>query len=325
MRNLTEEAPERGGSLTPVLATPHSAAVLAETAPRRAPGTAARLRAVFLASPLALVSLGLLVLLLLLALAAPLVGRYDPTATTLTAFEQPPSWQHWLGTDSAGRDVWSRLVWGSRNSLFVAVVAVSIATTIGTVVGAVSGFYRGILDGILMRITDGFLAFPGIVLVLMLASILGPSIINVVLVIGVLSWTEIARLVRGQFLALREQDWVLAARSVGVSNGRLIVRHLLPHVVSQIVIAATFGAASAILTEAALSYLGLGVRPPTPSWGSMLAEAQSVHVLQALPWVWLAPGLTLTLVVLAVNYVGDALRRALDPRGQTYTQRGGKR
>jgi peptide/nickel transport system permease protein len=295
---------------------------LAEAGVRRSPGTFARIRAAFADSPLALVSLVVLVGMLLIAIAAPLVGRHDPLATVLVDFEKPPSREHWLGTDSAGRDVWSRLVWGSRNSLFVGVVAVTIATSIGTVVGALSGFYRGVVDGVLMRVTDGFLSFPPIVLVLMLASLLGPSILNVVLVIGVLSWTGVARLVRGQFLMLREQDWVMAARSVGVRSSRLIFRHLMPHVVSQVVIAATFGAAAATLTEASLSYLGLGVRPPTPSWGSMLAGAQSVHVLQDVPWSWLAPGLTLTVVVLAVNYVGDSLRRALDPRGATF---GGRR
>lgn len=288
---------------------------------RRTPGTFARVRDAFLSSPPGLISLILLVVVLLAAVTAPWIGRYDPDTTVLTDFEQPPSWRHWLGTDGAGRDVWSRLVWGARTSLFVGVVAVAIATTIGTLVGAISGFYRGILDGALMRITDGFIAFPGIVLVLMLASVLGPSIFNVVLVIGVLSWTGVARLVRGQFLALREQDWVLAARAVGVGNARLIFRHLMPHVAAQVAIAAAFGIASATLTEAGLSYLGLGVRPPTPSWGEMLAGAQSVHVLQSVAWSWLAPGLMLTLVVLAVNYVGDTLRQVFDPRGQTYTGR----
>lgn len=288
-------------------------------AQRRAPGTLERVRAAFLRRPIALASLVLLLLMLMLAIGAPVFGRYDPTASILTAFEQPPSSAHWLGTDSAGRDVWSRLIWGARNSLFIGLCAVSIAMAIGTLVGAVSGFYRGILDGVLMRITDGFLAFPSIVLILMLASVLGPSIFNVVLVLGVFSWTGIARLVRGQYLSLREQDWVMAARSVGVTNTRLIARHLLPHVISQVFVAATFGAANAILAEAALSYLGLGVRPPTPSWGSMLSGAQSINVLQNVPWSWLAPGLTLTVVVLAINYVGETLRRALDPYAIQHT------
>src|SRR3954454_6009380 len=283
---------------------------------RPAPGTFARIRAAFLHSRPALVSLAFLTLILALALAAPLVGRYDPTDTVLTSFEQRPSAAHWLGTDNAGRDVWSRLVWGSRNSLFVGVVAVTLATAIGTIIGAFSGYYRGVVDSLLMRVTDAFLSFPSIVLLLMLASILGPSILNVVLIIGFLSWTGVARLVRGQFLTLREQDWALAARSVGVTDWQIIRRHMLPHVVASVAIAATFGVAGAILTEAALSYLGLGVRPPAPSWGSMLSGAQSVHVLQAVWWSWLAPGTTLVLVVLAVNYVGDTLRRALDPYQQ---------
>lgn len=263
-----------------------------------------------------MLSVFFLAMIVVLAIGAPLVERFEPNATHLRAFEQPPSREHWLGTDSAGRDVWSRLIWGSRTSLFVAAVAVAISTTIGTLLGAISGFYGGPIDSVVMRITDGFIAFPDIVLVLMLASVVGPSIMNVVFVIGLLSWTGVARLVRGQFFALREQDWVMAARSIGVSNRRLIARHLLPHVLSQVVIAATFGAAAATLTEAGLSYLGLGVRPPTPSWGSMLSEAQSVHVFQNVAWSWLAPGIVLTLVVLAVNYIGNTLRRALDPRGQ---------
>lgn len=283
---------------------------------RRAPSPGARIWMTFRESWIAMLSLIFLVGMLLLAVGAPLFGRYDPIDTDLTAFEQPPSAAHWFGTDSAGRDVWSRLVWGSRNSLFVGVVAVALATGIGVVLGAVSGYYRGIVDGMLMRVTDAFLAFPGIVLLLMLASLLGPSIMNVVLIIGLLSWTGVARLVRGQFLTLREQDWAIAAKSIGATDWQIIYRHMLPHVVSSVAIAATFGVAIAILTEASLSYLGLGVRPPAPSWGSMLSGSQSIHVLQSVWWSWLAPGVTLVLVVLAVNYAGDTLRRALDPYRQ---------
>ena len=297
-------------------ATEKRRVALDTAAVRKAPTPFARVRRTFRDSWIAMLSLAFLLGMLLLAIAAPLVGRYDPTGTDLTAFEQPPSGAHWLGTDNAGRDVWSRLVWGSRNSLFVGVVAVALATGIGVVLGAISGYYRGIVDGSLMRITDAFLAFPGIVLLLMLASVLGPSILNVVLIIGFLSWTGVARLVRGQFLSLREQDWAMAARSIGVGDWRIIYRHMLPHVVSSVAIAATFGVAAAILTEASLSYLGLGVRPPAPSWGSMLSGSQSIHVLQDVWWSWLAPGVTLVLVVLAVNYVGDTLRRALDPYRQ---------
>ncbi|MGN6758078.1 MAG: ABC transporter permease [Thermomicrobiales bacterium] len=305
------ESVDGAGEATGLAAGEHGRAV------RRPPGALARLGAAFRSSPTALVSLIFLIVLFALTIGAPLVARYNPTTSVLTDFEQPPSAKHWLGTDGAGRDIWSRLVWGGRNTLFISCSAVLIATTIGTLVGAVSGVYRGRLDGVLMRVTDAFLAFPSIVLILMLASVLGPSIINVVLVLGVLSWTGIARLVRGQFLLLREQDWVLSARAVGVGNRRLIFRHLLPHVLSQVLVAATFGAAGAALAEASLSYLGLGVKPPTPSWGSMLSDAQSIHVLQSVPWSWLAPGVTLTLAVLAINDVGDTLRRALDPYAST--------
>lgn len=286
------------------------------TQTRQAPGTLARIRKAFLTNPIAMASLVILLSLLVIASGAPIFGRYDPTATILTDFEKPPSATHWLGTDSAGRDVWSRLVWGSRNSLVVAFFAVTLTTAIGTILGALSGYYRGAFDSMMMRITDAFLSFPSIVLLLMLASVLGPSIVNVIMVIGFLSWTGIARLVRGEFLKLREQDWALAAKSVGVGDWRLIRSHMLPHVVSPVVISATFGVASAILTEASLSYLGLGVRPPAPSWGTMLSDAQSVHVLQSMPWSWLSPGITLLIVVLSVNYVGDTLRRALDPYSQ---------
>lgn len=278
-----------------------------------APGTRQRIVRAFRANKFALVSLIVLTIIVALALFAPFIDRYSPTQSHLRAFESPPTMDHWIGTDSAGRDIWSRLLWGARTSLMVALAAVAISITVGTLIGAVAGYYGGMIDSILMRITDGFISFPDIVLVLMLASILGPSIRNVVLVIGFLGWTGMARLVRGQFLMLREQDWVLAARSIGVSNSRLILRHLLPHVLTQIIVAASFGAAGATLAEAGLSYLGMGVQPPAPSWGSMLAEAQSVHVLQNVPWAWIAPGIALTLVVLAVSYIGETLRQAITP------------
>ena len=278
-----------------------------------APGTWERIVRAFRTNKFALASLVILTIIVGLALLAPFIDRYSPTQSHLRAFESPPTLDHWIGTDSAGRDVWSRLLWGARTSLMVALAAVSISLTVGTLIGAVAGYYGGFVDSILMRITDGFISFPDIVLVLMLASILGPSIRNVILVIGFLGWTGMARLIRGQFLMLREQDWVLAARSIGVSNRRLIIRHLLPHVITQIIVAASFGAAGATLAEAGLSYLGMGVQPPAPSWGSMLAEAQSVHVLQNVPWAWIAPGIALTMVVLSVSYIGETLRQAITP------------
>lgn len=314
MRNTSTTLPETADT-QPVEAPLEAAGSLRQdfNQKKAAPGTWQRIVIGFRTNRFAFVSLVVLLLIVTLALLAPWIERYSPTQSHLRAFEAPPSGDHWLGTDSAGRDVWSRLLWGARTSLMVAVAAVAISLCIGTLIGAASGYYGGLIDSILMRITDGFIAFPDIVLVLMLASILGPSIRNVVLVIGLLGWTGMARLIRGQFLILREQDWVLAARSIGVSNTRLIVRHLLPHVVTQIVVAASFGAAGATLAEAGLSYLGLGVQPPAPSWGAMLAEAQSVHVLQDVPWAWIAPGIALTLVVLSISYIGETLRKAMTP------------
>jgi peptide/nickel transport system permease protein len=279
------------------------------------PGSFARLRAIFRRDRAAMLSAVLLLAVLLAAIAAPVVAPRDPTETVLTDFEQPPGRHHWLGTDSAGRDIWSRLVWGSRNSIFVGFVAVALAVTIGVLVGALSGYYRGLFDGLLMRITDAFLSFPSIVLLLMMASILGPRLINVILIIGFLNWTGVARLVRGQFLGLRETEWVMAARSIGATDRQIIFRQMMIHVATPVIISATFGLAGAILTEASLSYLGLGVRPPAPSWGSMLSEAQSIHVLRSVWWAWAAPGGLLFLVVLSISYVGDTFRRALDPRG----------
>ncbi|MGB3328281.1 MAG: ABC transporter permease, partial [Thermomicrobiales bacterium] len=282
---------ERSQTLAPSRTTIAAAATVAhdDLAVKATPGVLGRIVNDFRANRLALISLAVLLTIIILALLAPWIQRFPPGKADLRAFEVPPGATHWLGTDSAGRDVWSRLIWGARTSLTVAFASVLISITIGTVIGALAGYYGGFVDSALMRFTDGVMAFPDIVLVLMLASILGPSIRNVILVIGLLGWTGIARLVRGQFLALRERDWVLAARSIGATNNRLIFRHLIPHVLTQIVVAATFGAAGAILAEAGLSYLGFGVQPPAASWGTMLAEAQSVHVLQSLPWAWLSP------------------------------------
>lgn len=284
---------------------------------RRTPGFVTRLVSLTRHSPAAILSLIVLGTVLALALAAPVVAPRDPTRSNFSAFETAPNRDYWLGTDSAGRDVWSRVVWGSRNSLIVGFAAVLIAVAVGSVVGALSGYYRGILDGLLMRVTDAFLAFPSIVLLLMMASILGPSLLNVILIIGLFNWTLVARLVRGEFLSLRESEWVLAARAIGATDRRIIVRHLLVQVVNPVIVAATFGMAGAILTEAALSYLGLGVRPPAPSWGAMLSEAQSVHVLRSVWWAWLTPGIALFVVVLSISYIGELLRRATGPMNES--------
>lgn len=258
---------------------------------------------------------GSLVLLALAAvsIAAPWVAPQDPNATT-PAFEQPPSAQHWLGTDGIGRDVLSRLIWGGRISLTVGLVAVSIAVGIGTLVGSLAGFFGGWVDNVLMRLVDIVLSFPSLVLLIVVASILPPSIYSTMAVIGLLSWPGTARLVRGEFLSLREREFVEAARASGAGRARIIFGHMLPNALAPVVVAATFGVADAILTESALSFLGLGVRPPTPSWGNMLSEALAYRVLVLEPWLWIPPGVMIFLAVVSINLVGDALRDALDPR-----------
>jgi peptide/nickel transport system permease protein len=227
---------------------------------------------------------------------------------------QAPSAAHWLGTDTTGRDVWSRVIHAGQVSLSVGLVAVSISTLIGLLIGGIAGYASGKVDLLLMRVTDMFMAFPSLVMIIAIASVLGPSIYNTMLVIGALTWPGIARLVRGQFLSLREQQFVLAARSIGVAPTPIVLRHLFPNVVGTVTVAATFGVANAILQEAALSFLGLGVQAPTPSWGNMLRDAQSLSVLEGMPWLWLSPGLMIALAVLSINFIGDGLRDALDPR-----------
>ncbi len=258
--------------------------------------------------------LAVITLLALAAIFAPFVATHDPYRVDLLAAGQPPSREHWLGTDEVGRDVFSRLVFGARVSLSVGLVAVTIYTTIGVVLGSVSGFFGGLVDGIVQRLTDTVMCFPPLIIIIAAVSIIGPSIWNVMLIIGLLTWTGTCRLVRGQILSIREREFVEAARAAGASDARLIVRHVLPNTLAPVIVSATFGVAAAILTEAGLSFLGLGVQPPTPSWGNLINLAQSATILQTMPWLWAPPGLLIALAVLAINFVGDGLRDALDPR-----------
>jgi peptide/nickel transport system permease protein len=259
----------------------------------------------------AAVTLGLLVLA---AIFAPVVALTDPNRVDLFYTNTGPSREHPLGTDSFGRDIWARLVYGGRVSLSVGLVAVGIYTAIGIVLGAISGYYGGLIDSSIMRFTDTVMSFPTMILIIMVVAILGPSIYNVMLVIGLLGWPSTARLVRAEFLSLRDREFAVAARMVGVRDGQLIVRHLLPNALYPVIVSATLGVAGAILTEAGLSFLGLGVQQPTPSWGNMLNAAQHLSVLQRYPWQWLPPGLAIAVAVLAINFVGDGLRDAADPR-----------
>jgi peptide/nickel transport system permease protein len=263
---------------------------------------------------LALLGAVLLVILVAIAIFAPLLTPHDPYTVNALQIRKPPTSEHIMGTDTAGRDVWARLVYASRVSLSVGIVAVSIYVTIGTMLGAVAGFFGGRVDTLIMRVTDVFMCFPSLIIIITVVAFVGPSIYNVMLVIGLLEWPGTCRLVRGQVLSLREKEFVEAARALGVPRAKVIFRHLLPNVVAYLIVVATLGTAGAILTEASLSFLGLGVQPPEPSWGNMINAAQNLTTLERYPHMWVPPGMMIALTVLAINFIGDGLRDALDPR-----------
>jgi ABC-type dipeptide/oligopeptide/nickel transport system permease subunit len=257
---------------------------------------------------------GVIVLLALLAIAAPIVARHDPFGIDLINSLEPPSPHHWFGTDIQGRDVWARLVYGARVSLSVGLVSQGIALTLGLILGLIAGYYGRWVDEVVMRFADVTLAFPTLLLLIALVAALQPSLTVVFLTIGVVGWAGMARLVRGQVLVVRELEFVQAERALGARDSRIIVRHILPSVVAPVVIAATLGVAGAIMAESSLSFLGLGVQPPTPSWGSMIADGRDLYQLRHAPWTSVFPGLAIGAAVLGFNLLGDALRDALDPR-----------
>lgn len=282
------------------------------TTPAESPAHRAMRR--FFRHRLAVGALVVLAFLVGMALFAPLLAPYDPNRADLLAMDAPPGRAHWLGTDGVGRDTLSRLIFGSRVSLAVGLIAVTISTLIGTLLGTISGYYGGKVDSVIQRFTEVVMTFPTLMLIITAVALLGPSIYNAMAVIGLLGWPGICRLVRGQFLSLRAQMFVEAARATGVRDLGIMFRHILPNVLPFILVSATFGAAGAILTEAALSFLGLGAQPPTATWGNMIREAQTLDVMATKPWRWLAPGLAIAICVVTINFIGDGLRDALDPR-----------
>jgi peptide/nickel transport system permease protein len=255
---------------------------------------------------------GLLILggLLVTALMAPWLAPQDPAAVRLSESLERPTLSCPLGKDPLGRDVLSRLVYGARVSVVVAFTTVAISLAAGTLLGFLAGYYGGILDDLIMRVVDILLAFPGILLAVALTSVLGPSLRNVVLALCVMGWVGYARIVRAQVLAIRERDFVQAARAIGAEDFRILWRHILPNVLAPLVVEATFGASGVILGEAGLSFLGLGTQPPSPSWGSMLNEGR--QFLFVAPHLTLAPGIAIMIVVLGLNFLGDGLRDRLD-------------
>jgi ABC-type dipeptide/oligopeptide/nickel transport system permease subunit len=257
---------------------------------------------------------GVIVCLALMAAAAPIVARHDPFGVDLINSLQPPSPSHWFGTDIQGRDVWARLVFGARVSLSVGLISQGIALTLGVILGLVAGYYGGWMDELVMRLADVTLAFPTLLLLIALVAALQPSLAIVFVTIGVVGWAGMARLVRGQVLVVRELEFVQAERALGANDVRILAKHILPSVIAPVVIAGTLGVAGAIMAESSLSFLGLGVQPPTPSWGSMIADGRDLYQLRHAPWTSVFPGLAIGSAVLGFNLLGDALRDALDPR-----------
>ena len=261
---------------------------------------------------MAMTGLALVLGLFVVSIFAPWLAPYDPNLIDLKQVLMPPSPAHYLGTDTLGRDVLSRIIFGSRVSLKVGFVAVGLATLIGLVIGALAGYYGGWVDSALMRLVDLMLCFPAFFLILAVIALLEPSIWNIMAVIGLTGWMGVARLVRAEFLSLREREFVTAARALGAGDLRLILRHMLPNALAPVMVSATLGVAGAILTESALSFLGLGVQPPTPSWGNILTAGKDN--IEIAWWLSVFPGLAILITVMSYNLLGEGIQEAIDPR-----------
>jgi len=268
----------------------------------------------FLGDNRARIGIGIVVIMSLAAVLAPLLARQSPITIDLAHLLQRPSAQHWLGTDIQGRDIWSRLVYGARVSLTVGLISQGIALALGVTLGLIAGFYGKWVDEIVMRLADVTLAFPTLLLLIAMVAALQPSEGVVFATIGIVGWAGMARIVRGQVLVVRQLEYIQAIRALGAGDLRIMTQHVLPNVIAPVVIAATLGVAGAIMAEAALSFLGLGVPPPAPSWGSMIADGRDLEQLRRAPWTSVFPGIAIGAAVLGFNLLGDALRDALDPR-----------
>ncbi|MFJ5445243.1 ABC transporter permease [Methylobacillus methanolivorans] len=265
-----------------------------------------------LSNPLALAGFIIITSIFLLALLAPLISPYDPDAIDVKAILLSPSSSHWMGTDALGRDVFSRMLFGARISLLVGLVAVGIATFIGIILGAIAGYYRGWVDVVIMRTVDVMLSIPTFFLILAVIAFLTPSIWNIMIIIGLTSWMGVTRLVRAEFLSLRNREFVMASETLGASDNRLIFKHLLPNSMTPVIVSSVLGVASAVLIESGLSFLGLGVQAPQASWGNILTDGK--EYIQFAWWLSLFPGLAILITVLGYNLFGEGLRDVYDPR-----------
>lgn len=270
---------------------------------------------------LAIAGMWILIILVLVAIFGPIISPYKMETIDLYNINAEPTVQHILGTDSVGRDVLTRLMYAGRISLTVGVIAVLVEVVIGSILGALAGYYGGIVDGIIMRITDIFLCFPFLPLLIMMSALMSDLKVKpeyrmyvVMFIIGILSWPSLCRIIRGQILSLREQEFMQAAEALGLKDRRKMFKHLLPNTFASIIVSATLGIGGAILTESSLSFLGLGITPPTPSWGTMVQVVNDMYVLENQPWLWAPPGICIFLTVMAINLFGDGLRDALDPK-----------
>jgi len=263
---------------------------------------------------MAVAALFILVILTILAVFAPLITPYDRDQVDMLNAYQKPSGDHWLGTDDLGRDTFTRLIYGGRVSLSVGLVSTAISLLIGVFLGSIAGYAGGWIDNLIMRIVDVVMCFPFFVIAIAIAAVLGPSIYNVMFISGILSWTKICRIVRAEVMAIKGREFIEAAISLGLESGEIIRRHILPNVLAPIIVYATLGIATGILSEAGLSFLGLGVKQPQPSWGNMLAAAQSLRSLRMHWWLWIPPGMMVLVTILSINILGDGLRDAFDPK-----------
>jgi peptide/nickel transport system permease protein len=264
---------------------------------------------------LAIIGLAFIVLLTVVALLAPVIATHEVGATNLAGRYEPPSAEHWLGTDATGRNVFSRVVYGAQISLRVGLIVVAVSGAVGIVIGALAGFYGGWIDRIVSGyVFNVFLAFPGLLLAIAMVAFLGAGLNKLILALCIIGWVGYARVMRGQVLKVREYDFVQAARALGARDWRILFVHILPNAVQPLIVQASLGMAGAVLSEASLSFLGLGVPPPAPSWGTMLEEARDLTTLRIAPHAMIAPGVAIALTVLAFNFLGDGLREYLDPR-----------
>ena len=264
---------------------------------------------------LSIVGIGIVAVVLIVAIFAPWIATQDVGATNLSIRYLPPTAAHWFGTDSTGRDIFARVIFGARISLRVGIVVVTVSAIVGTLLGALAGYYGGWIDRLLSGyVFNVFLAFPGLLLAIALVAFLGAGLNKLIFALCIIGWVGYARLIRGQVLKVREYDFVQAARALGAGDARILLVHILPNAIQPLIVQASLGMAGAVLAEASLSFLGLGVPPPAPSWGVMIEEARDLSTLQNAPHALIFPGLAIALTVLAFNFIGDGLREYLDPR-----------